>query len=238
MKNLIWLASLSFALVPPSAYSQDKPDPQPGKKQGEPRDKFRPGPDPAGERELTPEETRLILEECRKLMAQSAQFLNDSSRGKALGTEKELIDKIDRLLQKDSADLQERVLEIIQQLMGRTEKSQGDAVEKLADVIRRARAEQGQVRRPGGEGKPEERPDRRAQRPAPNDSARLPYDPNRKDDPANTFRFKGDRTGRWGDLPPRLREAMLLGKRDLDDFPLEFQEPLKEYFKAMLGGEK
>jgi hypothetical protein len=30
---------------------------------------------------------------------------------------------------------------------------------------------------------------------------------------------------------------MLHGKRDLDDFPPEYQQFLKEYFKALNGGE-
>ena len=49
----------------------------------------------------------------------------------------------------------------------------------------------------------------------------------------NTFRSKGDRTGRWGDLPPRVREAMQSGKRDLDEYPAEYREVLKEYMKRL-----
>jgi hypothetical protein len=68
----------------------------------------------------------------------------------------------------------------------------------------------------------------------PSNPATSPYDPNRND-PANVFRSKGDRSGRWGDLPPRIREAMFSGKRDLDDFPPEYQQLLKEYFQGLLG---
>ena len=42
-----------------------------------------------------------------------------------------------------------------------------------------------------------------------------------------------DRTGNWGNLPPRLRQAMLSGKRSLDDFPPEYQQVLKEYMKKL-----
>jgi len=52
------------------------------------------------------------------------------------------------------------------------------------------------------------------------------------------FRSKADRTGRWGDLPARLREPILNGKRQLDDYPPEFQELLKEYFKGLTGDDK
>lgn len=61
-----------------------------------------------------------------------------------------------------------------------------------------------------------------------------PYDPNRRD-PMHKFRSRGDRTGRWGDLPARIREAMLSGRRDLDDYPAEFQQILKEYMDALAG---
>ena len=72
----------------------------------------------------------------------------------------------------------------------------------------------------------------------PSSPATSPYDPNRQGDPINKFRSKGDRTGRWGDLPSRLREPFLNGKRDLDDYPAEFRELLKEYFKEISGGDK
>jgi hypothetical protein len=72
----------------------------------------------------------------------------------------------------------------------------------------------------------------------PSSPATSPYDPGRNSDPINKFRSRGDRTGRWGDLPPRLREAMLSGKRDLDDYPAEYRELLKEYFKSLSGDEK
>ncbi|HXX93812.1 MAG TPA: hypothetical protein VEN81_09270, partial [Planctomycetota bacterium] len=75
-----------------------------------------------------------------------------------------------------------------------------------------------------------------AQRPQqPSNPATAPYDPNRQGDPINKFRSKADRTARWGDLPARLREPILNGKRDLDDYPPEFQQLLKEYFEKMIG---
>jgi hypothetical protein len=73
-----------------------------------------------------------------------------------------------------------------------------------------------------------------SQRPdQPQNPADKPYDPNRNGEPINKFRSKGDRTGRWGDLPARVREAMLSGKRAIDDFPAEYQQVLKEYMKKL-----
>jgi hypothetical protein len=88
-------------------------------------------------------------------------------------------------------------------------------------------------------GQKQDQPQKQQAKPtSPSSPAPAPYDPGRLGDPVNRFRSKGDRTGRWGDLPPRLREAMLSGKRDLDDFPPEFQELLREYFKELPGNEK
>ncbi len=207
-----------------------------------------PAPPPAApeEKELTPEEAIKILKECGKLMEEAEALLNDSSRGKALGAEKESLERIQKLLgtpPKSPEDEQKAILEKIEKLMGKSQKSQGDTVDKLADVIKRAKAQQGQ-----GQGQPQQGPPQQqqpgdqmqqAQKPnQPSNPATSPYDPGRNGDPINKFRSRGDRTGRWGDLPPRLREAMLSGKRDLDDFPPEYQQLLKEYFKSLSDGDK
>lgn len=201
-----------------------------------------PPPAPAEEKELTPEEALKILKECGELMEEAESLLNDSSRGKALGTEKEALERINKLLgQKPPAspeDEQKKVLEKIEKLMGKSGKAQGDTVDKLGDVIRRARAQQGQGQGDPQQGPPQQPQDQQQQPQSsqnPQNPATSPYDPNRNNDPINKFRSRGDRTGRWGDLPPRIREAMLSGKRDLDDFPAEYQQLLKEYFKSLSG---
>jgi hypothetical protein len=234
MNRALWAGILAAGLLGGLSVAQDEAPKKPEK----PQDRFRPEPEPGEEKELTTEEAMQILRDCQRLMTQAEDLLNDSSRGKALETEKELIEKIDKLLKEDSkenpAASQQKVLEKIQKLMKKSEKSQGDTVDKLGDVIRRAKAQQGQ-----GQGQPQphpgqKQPQQQAQRAQqPGNPAPAPYDPNRNGDPVNKFRSRGDRTGRWGDLPPRLREAMLSGKRDLDDYPPEFQQVLKEYMKKL-----
>jgi hypothetical protein len=200
-----------------------------------------PPPPAQEEKDLTPEEALKILKECGKLMEEAETLLNDSARGKALGSEKETLERINKLLgtpPADPAEEQKKILEKIEKLMGKSGKSQGETVDKLGDVIRRARAQQGQ-----GQGDPQPGPPQQGQpqdqkpqsNPNPSSPAPAPYDPGRNSDPINKFRSRGDRTGRWGDLPPRIREAMLSGKRDLDDFPAEYQQLLKEYFKSLSG---
>lgn len=205
----------------------------------------KPPPEKQEEKELTPEEAIEILKECSKLMEEAEALLNDSSRGKALGSEKATLERINKLLgtppPKSAEEEQKQVLEKIEKLMGKSQKSQGDTVDKLGDVIRRARAQQGQGQGPPQQGPPQQPQPDQMQKPQsaqqPSNPATSPYDPGRNSDPINKFRSRGDRTGRWGDLPPRLREAMLSGKRDLDDFPPEYQQLLKEYFKTLSGDE-
>jgi ElaB/YqjD/DUF883 family membrane-anchored ribosome-binding protein len=226
MSKLLTATALLFALWFP-AYGQDKPEKPPGT--------------PKEDAEMTIEEAMKLLKECGKLMDSAEELLNDASRGKALETEKELMEKIDKLLKEgdpkeNPAEAQKKVLEKIQKLMQKSEKSQGESADKLGEVIRRVKAAQGQ-----GQGQPQQGPPQQpgqqkpmSQKPdQPQNPADKPYDPNRNGEPINKFRSKGERTGRWGDLPARLREAMLSGKRSSDDFPAEYQQVLKEYMKRL-----
>lgn len=72
----------------------------------------------------------------------------------------------------------------------------------------------------------------------PSSPADKPYDPNRQNDPMNRFRSQGDRSGNWGNLPSRVRESILSSHREIDDFPAEMQQILKEFFKEISGDNK
>ena len=213
---LVFVAGLSLA--------QDKP----GKPQA-----------PKEEAELTIEEAMKMLKDVGQLMEVAEELLNNASHGKALETEKELMDKIDKLLKEDAkenpTEAQKKILEKIQKLMGKGEKSQGQSADKMGEVIRRVKSAQGQGQPQPGQPQPGQQQQKpQSQRPdQPSNPADKPYDPNRNGEPINKFRSRGDRTGRWGDLPPRVREAMLTGKRAIDDFPAEYQQVLKEYMKKL-----
>ena len=221
MNKMMLAAALLLALAGVSE-AQDKPPARPKE-----------------EAELSVEEAMKMLKEVGKLMETAEELLNGASHGKALDTEKELMDRINKLLKEDSkenpAEAQKKVLEKIKKLMGRSEKSQGDSADKMGEVIRRVKAAQGQGQPQPGQQQPgQQQPKPQAQRPdQPSNPADKPYDPNRNGDPINKFRSRGDRTGRWGDLPPRLREAMLSGKKAVDDYPAEYQQLLKEYMKRL-----
>lgn len=198
----------------------------------------RPPANPKEDAELSVEEAMKILKEVGKLMDSAEELLNSASHGKALDTEKELMDRINKLLKEDSKEnpeeAQKKVLEKIQKLMGKSEKSQGQSADKMGEVIRRVKAAQGQGQPQPGQPQPGQQQKQQAQRPdQPSNPADKPYDPNRNGEPINKFRSRGDRTGRWGDLPPRLREAMLSGRRAIDDYPAEYQQLLNEYMKKL-----
>ena len=226
MSKLMIALALGFALSAP-AFAQDKPD-KPGKPPATPKE----------EAELSIEEAMKMLKEVGKLMETAEELLNDASRGKALETEKELMEKIDKLLKEDSkenpSEAQKKVLEKIQKLMGKSEKSQGKSADKMGEVIRRVKAAQGQGQpQPGQPQQPQQQKPQSMKPDQPQSPADKPYDPNRNGDPINKFRSKGERTGRWGDLPARLREAMLSGKKQIDDYPPEFRQVLMEYMKKL-----
>ena len=136
---------------------------------------------PKEEAELSIEEAMKMLKECGKLMESAEELLSGASRGKALETEKELLDKIAKLLKEDPkenpAEAQKQVLERIQKLMKESEKSQGKSAEKMGEVIRRVKAAQGQGQGQPQQGQPQQ-PKPQAMKPdQPQNPADKPYDP-------------------------------------------------------------
>ncbi len=115
---LMWTAAAVLAL----GLSQDKPAP---------RDDHE---------DLTPEKALEMLKEVQGLMTRSEDLLNDSSRGKAAETEDALLKRINDLLKDDPAAAQKKVLEKIAKLMEKSEGSQKDAIERMAEIIRKAKS--------------------------------------------------------------------------------------------------
>jgi hypothetical protein len=246
MTTLRQLSVGLLLLVGGALFAQDKPQDPPKPEAPKPDEKFRPeAPKAEEEADLTPEKAMQMLKEVRELQELAAELLNASAQGKALETEQALLSKLKGLLKDEEKAnpqaAQKKILEKIERLMGKSEGSQKDAVDKMGEIIRRVKQGQGQGQgkpQPGQQQKQQQQQQQQGKRPQqPSNPATSPYDPGRNSDPINKFRSTADRTGRWGDLPARLREPILNGKRDLDDYPPEFQQLLKEYFKE-LSGEK
>jgi hypothetical protein len=139
---LLWAAPL-FLGAGARAFSQDPP--QPPERAPKPGEKFLPeAPRPEEEADLTPEQAMATLREVRSLMEKSEELLQNSSRGKALETEEELLKKIKDLLKdeekSDPGAAQKQILEKIERLMKKSERHQTNAIERMADLIRRAKS--------------------------------------------------------------------------------------------------
>ena len=135
---ILWAAP--FALWAGAAWAQDpKPDAP------KPDDKFRPeAPKKDEEEDLTPEKAMQMLKEVRGLQELAAELLNASAQGKALATEQALIDKLKNLLSDEEKAnpeaAQKKILEKIERLMGKSEGNQKDAVDKMGEIIRKAKS--------------------------------------------------------------------------------------------------
>jgi len=128
-----------FALWAGAAFAQDKPEAP------KPDDKFRPeAPKKDDDEELTPEKAMQMLKEVRELQELAAELLNASAQGKALATERALIDKLKSLLKDEDKTnpeaAQKKILEKIERLMGKSEGNQKDAVDKMGEIIRKAKS--------------------------------------------------------------------------------------------------
>jgi hypothetical protein len=72
-------------------------------------------------------------------MGKAEELLNDSSRGKALETEKQLMERLERELKDEPGALQKRILEKVGKLVEKAEKKEKDAADKLAEIIKKAK---------------------------------------------------------------------------------------------------
>jgi hypothetical protein len=98
-------------------------------------------PAPKDEHEdLTPQKAVEMLKEIQGLMTKSEDLLNDSSRGRSVETEDAILKRVNELLKDDPSATQKKTLEKIARLMEKSEGSQKDAVEKMAEIIRKAKS--------------------------------------------------------------------------------------------------
>ena len=90
--------------------------------------------------DLTPEKALELLKEAQGLMTRAEDLLNDSARGRAVETEEAILKRIDDLLKDDPSAAQKKTLEKIEKLMSKSEGSQKDAIERMAEIIRKAKS--------------------------------------------------------------------------------------------------
>ena len=205
-------------------YAQDKQEEDPFKKYDKQDD----------DDELAPGDALETLKEIQAIMEKAEELLHDSSRGKALETEEELMKKLkDALKDEDPKILQKKIAEKIKKLMEKAQKEQERALDKLRELIKKAKAANSKnAAKQKRQNKNQKQQQSRKSPKKPSGEHESPYNPNRRA-PASKFRSKADKSGSWGHLPPALRDAMLHGKNDIDDYPPEFREALKEYMERL-----
>jgi hypothetical protein len=117
-----------FAIAVPYAYAQEGEKEAP--KGTEPQE---------DEDELTPAQAMELLEDAHRMMGKAEELLNDSSRGKALETEKALMERLQRELKDEPDAMQQRILAKVGKLVEKAEKKEKDAAEKLNEIIKKAK---------------------------------------------------------------------------------------------------
>jgi ElaB/YqjD/DUF883 family membrane-anchored ribosome-binding protein len=123
-----WLTAVAaLALCGAPAWAQEG-QPPPGK------------PAQEQEEDLTPEKALQLLKETQDLMAKAEELLNESSRGKAVETEKKIVERINELLKDEPEAAQKKALEKIERLMSKSQGSQKSAIEKIDEIIRKAKS--------------------------------------------------------------------------------------------------
>lgn len=181
------------------------------------------------EEQLTPGGAMELLEEALGMMTKAEELLNDSSRGKALATQKDLEKRLKDELKDDPTFSQRRILDKIGKLVEKAEKKEKDAAEKLGEIIKKARSSQSQSQseqqQPGqGQGQGSNKAKQ------PGSPAQKPYDPGRTEQPSK-FKSEATKSGTWGNLPAAAKQAILDASKE--DVPPEFQEIWKKYYEML-----
>jgi hypothetical protein len=177
--------------------------------------------------ELTPAQAMELLGDAHGMMVKAEELLNDSSRGKALETERKLIERLERELKDEKG-----ILAKVGKLIEKAEKKEKDAADKLAEIIKKAKTSSGSSNQSA---KDRQKQEQGRQAKQPGNPAVRPYQPNRVDEPSK-FQSYATKTGSWGNLPPAVRAAMLAASKE--ELPPEFQEIWKKYTESMQDSNK
>ena len=184
--------------------------------------------------EPVPEEVDVLslLKQIQEKMTDAADDLSKASVWKASENQGQTVTDINEVIKR-----QKEALEQLNKSLQDTKKKQQDAIDNINKLIKAARQAQQQ-----GEGQ-QNQPQPNAQQPQkskeqpkqkPGEPAQKPYEATAQ--PPGTGRHTGGTTDRWGNLPPKLRDAIILSKSE--EFTLEYQQWLERYFKILAGEQK
>lgn len=185
--------------------------------------------------EPVPEETDIlaVLKQIYEKMTDSADGLSKASIWKAIKEGDEAGKKIEEIIR-----MQKEALAQLDKSLQETKSKQKGAIDDITKLIKLARKMQSN--NSSEQSQPNPQPQRGEKKPSsqqkPNQGpAQQPYDDSTTN-PPGSGRHTGGASEQWGNLPPKLRDAILLFKNE--EFTLEYQEWLQRYFKILAGEQK
>jgi ElaB/YqjD/DUF883 family membrane-anchored ribosome-binding protein len=184
--------------------------------------------------EPIPEEKDIlsILKQIQEKMIDSADSISKISLWKAIEDSNTAKSKIDELIKR-----QKEALEALNNSLQQTKKKQSEAIDNITKLIKIAR----QIQQSQGQGQPEQpkakNPEiKPKEKPEPDQRDQNQSNPAKKPYEATSLspgvgKHIGGLVEKWGNLPPKIREAIILSKPD--DFTLEYKQWLERYFKIL-----
>lgn len=171
-------------------------------------------------------------------MGDAEDFLSRASLWQAVNPQEKAGQEIEKIIKE-----QEKARKALDKLFKRTKKSQKQAVFDISKLIKLARMQgkgQGQGSKPSP--KPGEKPKPQDKQPQPRQTS--PKQPGNPADkpyeatgtlPHHLKPFTDDLSKKWGNLPPKLRDAILEMKQD--ELISGYLERLEKYFKILASEE-
>lgn len=174
-----------------------------------------------------------VMKEIEERMSDAAEALSQATVWRAIQAQGQAQAGLDQTLKK-----QQEAMKRLNKLFRRTKDDQNEAIAKVNRLIKLARdmqisSQQSQSQQPGQpqQQRPKKQPQQMQTSPKkPSQPAVKPYQAKGSSSP-NSGKHSGDVTRRWGELPPKLREAILQSKNEA--FLLGYMERLKRYFKIL-----
>lgn len=177
--------------------------------------------------ESVPEEVDVLglLKQVQEKMTEAADGLSKASVWKAIEKQKQVPSDINEVIKR-----QKEALEQLNKSLQDTKKKQQEAIDNINKLIKAARQvqQQDQSRSNPDKQKPQAKPKEQPKQ-KPGEPATQPYEATAQ--PPGAGRHTSGTSDRWGNLPPKLREAIILSKPE--EFTMEYQQWLERYFKIL-----
>ena len=179
-----------------------------------------------------------ILDNIKEKMIDAQDSLSKASVWKAVKSQGEVESEIEKIIKR-----QKEALKALEQLFKNTKKDQQTAISDIEKLIKLAREvevqsqgksqQQKQQKKSAGQQKTQLQ--KMQTKPNANQPAPKAYEASGSL-PRNLHPRTGDEADKWGNLPPKLRDEIVISEDD--DIMLEYQEKLKRYFKILAEEEE